>query len=132
MKLTKEQLVDLLCTATYSSDWLECRVLKSEAYLDKKFDKEYLENRCREDKWADRLLSGGKLICIDYADQDDEFNPRRYELVLEDFEIRLDEASKSNDEYIARSYLNWKFKQSDYYDCNNLLQYVMFGDVVYG
>lgn len=132
MKLTKEQLVDLLCTATYSSDWLECRVLESESYLDDKFDKEYLENRCREDKWADRLLNGGKLVCIDYEDQDDEFNPRRYELVLEDFEIRLEEACKSDDECIARSYLNWKFEQSDYYDCNNLVQYVMFGDVIYG
>lgn len=132
MKLTKEQLVDMLCTATYGCDWLECTALKRESYLDEKYDKQYLENRSREEKWADRLLNGGKLVCLDFEDSDDCYNPRRYELVLEDFEIRLEEASKSNDECIARSYLNWKLKQSDYYDCNNLLQYVMFGEVVYG
>ena len=130
MKLTKEQLVDLLSTATYGCDWLECKVLRSEAYIDERFDKEYLENRCREDKWADRLLNGGHIICFDYYDEDDNGDPKRYTICLEDIEEKLEKATK--DEEVVRDYANWISGDYDYYDCNNLMQYVIFGEVVYG
>lgn len=132
MKLTKEQLVDLLYTTTYGGSCLECRCLKSEAHLDEQFSKEYLENRCLEDKWADRLLAGGTLVILDYEDEDENGNPKKYKLTLKDFEEKLQEAPFSDKDYIVRSWCNWRIKKSDYYDCNNLLQYVMFGDVIYG
>ena len=137
MKLTKEQLVDLLCTATYSSEWLACKCLNSEKHLDGQFSQEYLDNRSLEDKWADRLLAGGTLVCIDYEDfeMDVEHNeevPKRYKLTLKDFEEKLQKAPFEDDVCIVRSFCNWRTDDYDYYDCNNLLQYIMFGNVVYG
>lgn len=130
MKLTKEQLVDLLCTATYSSDWLEIKTLKSERHLDEIYDEEYLENRCLEEKWADRLLNGGHIFCFDYYDEDDSGKTMRYTIRLEDIEDKLEKATK--DEEVVREYANWISGDYDYYDCNNLMQYVIFGEVVYG
>lgn len=132
MKLNKEQLVDLLCTATYGCTWLECSSLKSEKHLDEKFDKEYLEERCLEEKWADRLLTGGTLRCCDYEDCDENENPKEYLLKLSDFEEKLHEAPFCDKDYIVSSFCNWRTENYDYYDCNNLMQYIMFGDVVYG
>lgn len=132
MKLNKEQLVDLLCTATFGCDWLECACLKSEKHLDEQFSQEYLDNRCCEEKWADRLLAGGTLVCIDYEDEDENGKPKKYKLTIKDFEERLQEAPFCDDECVVRSFCNWRIENYDYYDCNNLLQYVMFGEVVYG
>lgn len=130
MKLTREQLVDLLCTATYSSCWLAIKTLKSERHLDEIYDEEYLENRCLEEKWADRLLNGGHIVCFDYYDEDDDSNPVKYTLSLSDIEDKLEKATK--DEEVVREYANWIIGDYDYYDCNNLMQYVIFGEVVYG
>lgn len=125
MKLNKEDLVDLLCTATYDCEWLICSSLKSEAHLDECFDDEYLENRCREDKWADRLLAGGTILCVDCEDDGKE-----YKLTLENFEDGLEKALYDSD--IRPCFGRWLSGNYDYYDCNNLLQYIMFGEVVYG
>jgi hypothetical protein len=130
MKLTKEQLVDLLCTATYSSGWLGIKTPISERNLDKIYDEEYLENRCLEERWADRLLNGGHIVCVDYYDEDDNGDPMRYTLCLKDIEDKIEQATK--DEEVVREYANWMSGDYDYYDCNNLMQYVIFGEVVYG
>jgi hypothetical protein len=125
MKLNKEQLVDFLSTAIYGCDWLYCYTLEEEKHLDDGLDEYYLENRCREEKWADRLLAGGTLVCVDYEDCEKE-----YKLTLKDFENKLDKALYDKE---ARFNLgNWLTDDYDYYDCNNLLQYIMFGEIVYG
>lgn len=125
MKLNKEQLVDFLSTATYGCDWLYCYTLKEEEHLDDGLDEYYLENRCREDKWADRLLAGGTLVCVDCEDCEKE-----YKLTLKDFEDKLDKAVYDKEALFNLG--NWLTDNYDYYDCNNLLQYIMFGEVVYG
>ena len=130
MKLTKEQLVDLLCTATYSSDWLGIKTHISEKRLDDIYDEQYLDSRCLEEKWADRLLNGGHIVCVDYYDDDENGKPMKYTLCLEDIESKLEQATK--DENVVREYANWTSGYYDYYDCNNLMQYVIFGEVVYG
>lgn len=130
MKLTKEQLVDLLCTATYSSDWLGIKTPISEKHLDDIYDEDYLKTRCLEERWADRLLNGGHIVCVDYYDDDDNGRLMRYTLCIEDIESKLSQAAQDKD--IVISYSNWMSGDYDYYDCNNLMQYVIFGEVVYG
>lgn len=131
MKINKEQLVNFLSTATYGSDWLECSSLKSEKHLDEKFDKDYLEHRCREEKWVDRLLAGGTLRCYDYFDCDEDENPSVYDLKISDFEEKLEKASIEKD-LCTKFALWWSEGDYDYCDCNDLMQYIIFGEVIYG
>ena len=53
-----EMLVDLLCTATYGSNWLDVKTLKSERFMDEEVEQSVRDCWCREDKWANRLLKG--------------------------------------------------------------------------
>ena len=71
-KVSKEQLVNLLATATYGSTWLGACSLRSERHLDNEFSESYLEERCLEEKWADRLLNGGHIAFIDFKDEDED------------------------------------------------------------
>lgn len=128
----KEKLVEIFSGATYGSDWLEIRTLKSEAHLDEAFSPFYLESRCREDRWADRLLNGGHIVCLDWysADDNEDGAPDKYRLtfaeVLKGFELAR---TKSPRLYAA------VFKEGgnpDYYDYMNIMQYVIFGEEVYG
>lgn len=132
MKITREQLVDLLTTATYGSDWLEIKTLKSEKSLDESFDANYLNERCREDKWVDRLLCGGRIVCLDWyraEDYEDE-KPIGIVLSLRDMEDAIERAT--TDRGIVRECAEWLVGDGDYYTANNLLQYIMFGEVIYG
>ena len=58
-ELTREDLVDLLCTATYGSSWLEC-------YAPDREGLDIMCGDCREDIWAKALLAGKKIECIDH------------------------------------------------------------------
>jgi hypothetical protein len=132
MKITKELLSDLLDTAMCSCSWLEIKTLKSEKHLDVQFSEDYLTYRYFYEKCADRLLAGGHIICYDYEDENEKGEPKRYELQLSDFEKRLHEAPFSDDLSVVESFCNWRLDNYDYYDCNNLLQYVIFGQIIYG
>lgn len=127
MELTKDLLVNLFSTATYGSEWLNIETLKSEKYLDDKFDNEYLENRCREERWADRLLNGGTIVCLDYYDDIDDENVARYEIKLEKFKNGLEKAQ----EIIPRDWADFVNDEDDYYTCNNIMQVIIFGEVIY-
>lgn len=126
-----DRLVDLLSVATFGSGWLEIRTLKSERHLDDVFISEYLEGRCREERWLDRLLNGGRIICFDWysAEDDDNGEPTRVEVDLN----RLIEGLKlARDVEAIRQYANFVLEEDDYCDCNDLMQVVMFGEVIYG
>lgn len=127
MEITKELLVNLFSTATYGSDWLNIVTLKSEKHLDNKYTPEYLEYRCREDKWADRLLDGGTIVCEDYYDEDDDENPTRYNLKLD----HILKGLKKSQEIIPRDWADFVNDEDDYYTCNNIMQVIIFGEVVY-
>lgn len=117
--LNKETLVDIFSTATYGSDWLGiCRP--------KKFDSLVKEgSECREEKWADILLGGGYIVAFAY-DGDDE--PTRYEVTLDMMKKGL-EVFKDKCPY---DYADFITENEDYCTCSNLMQCVLFGEVVYG
>lgn len=130
-EISKETLVDLFSTATCGSNWLEIKTLKAERCLDDKYDEEYLENRCVEDKWADRLLGGGHIVCYDYyaAEDDEDGKPTRYKIDLNTLKERL---KLARDKESVRDWCDFVLENDDYYTCNNLMQVVMFGEIVYG
>lgn len=64
--LTQEDLVDLLCTATYGSSWLDCSAPERSGI-------ELNENDCREDVWAKSLLAGHKLKVYDYYAEGEKY-----------------------------------------------------------
>lgn len=129
--ISKETLVDLFSTATYGSNWLDIATLKSERNLDEKFSEEYLESRCLEDKLADRLLDGGHILCFDYyaAEDDDEGKPAKYKIDLNTLKERL---KLARDKEAVCDWCDFVLENDDYYTCNNLMQVVMFGEIVYG
>lgn len=120
-----EMLVDLLCTATYGSDWLEIKTLKSERFMDEEVEQSVRDEWCREDRWANRLLKGGHIVCYDY-DYDDY---ARYELTLDDIKRGLE---KARDGEAVRDWADFVNEKDDYYTCNNLMQVCIFGEVIYG
>lgn len=129
--ISKETLVDFFSTATYGSSWLDITTLKAERHLDDKFSEEYLENRCREEKWADRLLNGGHIVCIDWyaAEDNEEGNPTRYKIDLNTLKERL---KLARDKEAVRDWSDFVSEKEDYFTSNNLMQVVMFNEVIYG
>lgn len=124
--ISKETLVDLFSTATYHSDWLDITTYMSEKNLDEGFSEEYLEERCREEKWADRLLNGGHILCLDYNEEDE--NKGIYKIDLNTLKERL---KMARDKEAVGDWSDFVLEQDDYYTCNNLMQVVMFGEIVY-
>lgn len=122
-----KMLVDLLCTATYGCDWLEIYTLKSERFMDEEVEQSVIDCWCREDKWAHRLLKGGHIICLDYYD--DDAQPARYELTLDDIKRGLE---KARDGEAVRDWADFVNEEDDYCTCNNLMQVCIFGEVIYG
>ena len=122
-----EMLVDLLCTATYGSNWLDVKTLKSERFLDDEVEQSVRDEWCREDKWANRLLKGGHIVCLDYYDDDDP--PARYGLTLDDIKRGLE---KARDGEAVRDWADFVNEKDDYCTGNNLMQVCIFGEVIYG
>lgn len=121
--ITHENLVDLLCTATYDSDWLGIKTLKSERFMDEEVEQSVRDGWCLEDQWAHRLLKGGHIVCLDYEDE------VRYELTLDDIKKGLE---KARDGEAVRDWADFCEENDDYFTCNNLVQVCMFGEVIYG
>ena len=128
-----EMLVDLLCTATYGSEWLQIKTLKSERFMDEEVEQSVRDGWYCEDRWANRLLKGGKIVCYDWYDNDDlefeENRPARYELTLDDIKRGLE---KARDGEAVRDWADFVNENDDYYTCNNLMQVCIFGEVIYG
>ena len=145
-ELTQEDLVNLLCTATYGSNWLACSAPDRTG-----FTKE--DNDCLEDIWAKSLLAGHKIDCVDYYaegevygtlehDIDDEDNVV-YRVSLQDIINGLQKCAdgtfKDADKYADRGFLarcyndfvndgdNW-----DYVEADALMQIILFGELIYG
>ena len=122
-----KMLVDLLCTATYGSNWLDVKTLKSERFMDEEVEQSVRDEWCREDKWANRLLKGGHIVCLDYYD--DDAQPARYDLTLDDIKRGLE---KARDGEAVRDWADFVNENDDYFTCNNLMQVCIFGEVIYG
>ena len=140
--LTHEDLVDLLCTATYGSNWLEIWVPDREGL-------DITDSDCREDVWAKALLAGKKIECIDhYAEGEvygdlgrvDEDEDGIYLIDLERVKKGLqsaldgtypDEAdTKSWARECAQHFIDGE-GEMDLPEAECLMQIIMFGDVIY-
>ena len=147
IELTHDDLVNLLCTATYDSNWLSCYAP----------DRDFVENlpdTCREDIWAKCLLSGRKIEFTDYNAEEgeyygtlehytDEDGKTTYIVSLQDIKDGLqkcaDGTSKDADKYADKGFLarcyndfvndgdNW-----DYVEADALMQIILFGELIYG
>lgn len=65
-ELTKDDLVNLLCTATYGSNWLAISAPSRAGVVVEESD-------CREDIWAKALLAGNLIECTDYYAEGDAY-----------------------------------------------------------
>lgn len=118
-ELNKDNLVDIFSTATYGSDWLAIKCPKRFEHLIKQ------ESDCVEEKLADILLGGGMVAAFIYEDDEE---PTRKEFSLEDMEVGL----KKFMEECPQDYANLVNEDSDYYTASNLMQCVLFKEVIFG
>lgn len=152
-ELTQEDLVNLLCTATYGSTWLEIYAP----------DREHIivdEKDCREDIWAKCLLAGGKIECTDYNADEGEYygtlehyteedGQTTYVVSLQDIINGLQKCADGTFKVASSSYNNYgendrKFIARCYNDFANdgrdwdmveadaLMQIILFGELIYG
>lgn len=142
IELTHEDLVNLLCTATYGSEWLGIKIPKGN-YKGTPLED---ENDCVEDRWAKVLLNNGsKVFALDYLAEGEYYGTlphkvannngtMRYDLTLRTIKEGLSKAADSTDEYLRTCFTNFAtddpafdLAQADY-----LMQFILFDDVIYG
>lgn len=138
-EITHDDLVLLLSTASEGSSWL--------AFSYKKSDYEPLKNEddCFEDKLAKILLAGKSIEACDYyaegevygnlpfkIHKDDEIVC--YKLTLEDIKRGLEKAfsSKSYISTYAYHLVEDEGMQLDQPEAEALMQYILFGEEIYG
>ena len=142
--ITHDDLVNLFATATEGSPFFDVKKRKTDYYGTPLED----EGDCREDTWAKVLLAGKPVYVYDYYAEDaDEFygdlphlwRPKheamRYELTLEDIRKGLERALSSQSEVskYARDLMDEDdIINFDLTEAESLLQYIVFGEVIYG
>lgn len=130
--MSHNELVDLLSTALYGSQWFA-------ASYDKKIYEslDRVTGECFEDKLADMLLAGHKISITDieadgetHSDKFVRFEGRYddavYEVGLNDF---LEVASTPSGYKLIEDVLSG---DGDYYTADSFLQRVVFGEEIYG
>lgn len=144
-ELTQEDLVNLLCTATYGSMWLSC-------YAPDREGVEITESDCMEDEWAKCLLAGKKIACTDYyADEGEHYGTLEhyteedgqttYLVSLQDIINGLQKCadgdyteSEEHGEWISkclRELQNGGYNL-DQPRAESLMQIILFGELIYG
>ena len=139
-EITHDDLVNLLCTATYGSSFFDV-VKKKKDYYDTELED---ENDCREDTWAKVLLSGKPVYVLDYYSEEEAYGglphvwderlaAMKYTVTIEDIKNGLQKAIESR---------GWDFKCAmdlinedgvfDLAEAENLLQIITFGEAIYG
>lgn len=146
-ELSQEDLVDLLCTATYGSNWLEC-------YAHDKEGVDITEQDCLEDEWAKCLLAGKQIACIDHYAEGEIYGDKKNAVVSEDgdesvcYLITLDDileglakcadgtTADSNDDkaYLLTCFNTFKENDGgmDLPQAEALMQVIMFNELIYG
>jgi hypothetical protein len=130
--MTHKELVDLLATALYGSQWFT-------ASYDRKIYESLacVTGECFEDKLADMLLAGHKISITDveadgekHSDKfvrfEGRFDDAVYEVGLSDF---LEVASTKKGYELVCEVLSG---DGDYYTADSFLQRVVFGEEIYG
>lgn len=148
-ELTQEDLVDLLCTATYGSSWLEIYALDQDGCG-------IVREDCAEDRWAKVLLSGKTISFVDHYAEEIHYGELPYEIDrAEDgdgnvtYEVSLkdiinglqrcaDGTFKVNGKHEREYMFNCfdTFKESDggmdNPQAEALVQIIIFGELIYG
>lgn len=138
-ELTQADLVDLLCTATYGSQWLEI-------YAPDREGVEIEEKDCREDVWAKCLLAGKTIECTDlYSEGEWNYGklPHKiddsgyvvYSVTLQDIKNGLQECADGNAGSWCLTCFN-TFRENDggldNPQAEYLMQIILFGELIYG
>ena len=141
--ITHDDLVNLFSTALYGSSWLGC-AYDRQAYISSDL---YDQNDCLEDRLAKIMLNGGRIEIIDhYAEDeddiqghvlkeihwDDENDCMRYTISLDDIKKGLQLACKHD---YAKTYVMNLYDQDGSFDqieAEALMQFIIFGEEVYG
>jgi hypothetical protein len=129
-ELNHEDLVNLLSTALYGSNWFA-------ASYDKKIYESLTETEgdCFEDVLADMLLAGHKITITDYYAEGESYSKKcvgfdgdaaEYEVTLKDF---LHTASTKSGFKLVEEVLDG---EGDYWTADAFLQRVVFGEEIYG
>jgi hypothetical protein len=154
-ELTQEDLVDLLCTATYGSMWLSCYAPDRE-----RNGVDITEDDCMEDVWAKVLLAGKKIELTDYNADEGEFygtlehytdedGLTTYRVSLQDIinglqkcadgtfiQTNYDESDNGDTEksWIAKCFQHFKEDtgEMDNPEAESLMQIILFGELIYG
>ena len=129
-ELTHEEIVDLLSTALYGSEWF---VAKYDENL-----YESLKNKdgiCFEDKLADMLLAGHKITIVDVYSGGVSYSNKCVGVKNENvyYEIDLKDILKKASTIIGYELISDVLSgDGDYYTADEFLQRVVFGEVIYG
>lgn len=143
-EITKRELSDLFCIASEGSSYVGFLYKKSD-YEGTELESEY-DYKC--DKCAKLLLAGKTIIFADYYAEDaDEFYGElphkysesrecmKYTLTLEDIKKGVIRALDSDDGYIKKCINDWIEDDScnlDLTEAEDIMQYIVFGEIVYG
>lgn len=124
-----ENIVNVLATGTYGNSYLSCYVAydaKSQGLAyDIREGKAKPENGvvCREDVWAYVLTNGGKIVFV-FDDDGEE----------EEHEVDMEAWKKGFQKFIeddATDYADLMNEDDDFYTAWNLIQFVIFGEIVF-
>jgi hypothetical protein len=140
-ELNHDDLVDLFSTALYGSSLFS-------AYYDKKDYKKCnpSENDCFEDKLAKILLNGySVIVCDHYADEDEFYGDLphdwdeadrcvEYTVTLEDIKNGIGKALDQGGwtSKCAMDFINHEEGDLDLPEAEELVQWILFGETIYG
>lgn len=140
--ITHDDLVNLISTARYGNSWLG---LNYDSIEYNELSKEQKQGDCIEDKMADLLLAGKSVELYDmYCMDKDEFygtlphrydedGDMRYTVTLEDIKRGLEKAYQ--DDYLRECLFNLINDDGcnlNGIEADNLIQCILFGEIIYG
>lgn len=116
-ELTKEDLVTFFSCATYGCGYWTIKIVKNSISI-----QDLDMNQCIEEIWADVLLKGGKLVVTDNEDE-------------KKYSINMDKVLKGYSkcyEISPQTMVNFEEENEDMWDGFNLMQSILFGEIIYG
>ena len=119
-KFDKEFVTTILCDSMYDSPWFRVRLDSDNAIVKSAMDNE--QNKCREDVWADILMNNGTINIEDIEDE------KTYTIGLNNLKNGLVKLMI----HYPRNYASIMDESYDFYDVDMLMQYAVFGEVIYG
>lgn len=129
MKTSQEAIARIIEVGTYGSEWLYI-VINQERTPAEVVEEAHRLHTCSNDRQAHILLHGGALDFHDGYEEDDdeEGRPHITQITLKEWQNGIDLMQKK----AKRSLAHLMAEVEDYYDANNAMQVVMFGEETYG